>query len=100
MNKNCIEFENLKDKCGDEKNKTQYIICYMILFQYGTKRSGDKSGAYLFMPDGEATVLEARSPLVRIVEGKVLSYVEVHTPWGKHTVSLLGSPGKIELCFS
>ena len=46
------------------------------------------------MPDGEATVLQAKSPLVRVIEGKVLSYVEVHTAWGIHTVSLMGSPGK------
>ena len=46
------------------------------------------------MPDGEATVIPARSPLVRIVEGKVLSYVEVHTNWGIHKVSLMSSPGK------
>ena len=46
------------------------------------------------MPDGEATVLQAKSPLVRVIEGKVLSYVEVHTAWGRHTVSLMGSPGK------
>ena len=46
------------------------------------------------MPDGEATVIQTRSPLVRIVEGKVLSYVEVHTNWGIHKVSLTSSPGK------
>ena len=46
------------------------------------------------MPDGEATVIPTRSPLVRIVEGKVLSYVEVHTNWGIHKVSLMSSPGK------
>ena len=46
------------------------------------------------MPDGEATVIQTRSPLVRIVEGKVLSYVEVHTNWGIHKVSLMSSPGK------
>ena len=62
--------------------------------QYGTKSRGDKSGAYLFMPDGEATVIEAHSPLVRIIEGKILSYVEVNTPWAKHTVTLKSSPGK------
>ena len=45
------------------------------------------------MPDGDANVIEVRSPLVRIVEGKVMSYVEVHTPWIKHTVILNSSPG-------
>ena len=46
------------------------------------------------MPDGEAKVVEVRAPLVRIVEGKVLSYVEVHTPWVTHRVTLHSSPGK------
>ena len=45
------------------------------------------------MPDGEASVIQVRSPLVRIIEGKVLSYVEVHTPFGKHVVTLKSSPG-------
>ena len=49
------------------------------------------------MPDGEATVIQTRSPLVRIVEGKVISYVEVHTNWGIHKVSLMSSPGKNHL---
>jgi alpha-mannosidase II len=62
-------------------------------FQYGSKTNGDKSGAYLFMPDGEAKVIKVQSPLVRIIEGKVLSYVEVHTPFTKHTVILNSSPG-------
>ena len=47
------------------------------------------------MPDGEATILNAHSPLVRIIEGKILSYVEVNTPWAKHTVTLKSSPGKL-----
>ena len=49
------------------------------------------------MPDGEATVLESHSPLVRVVEGKILSYVEVHMPWAKHTVTLKSSPGKFHV---
>ena len=70
------------------------------IFQYGTKRNGDKSGAYLFMPDGEAQVVKPVSPLVRIVEGKVLSYVEVLLPWAKHTVTLKSSPGNYNLNIS
>ena len=45
------------------------------------------------MPDGEASVIQVRSPLVRIIEGKVISYVEVHTQFAKHTVTLKSSPG-------
>jgi len=60
---------------------------------YGTKRSGDKSGAYLFLPDGPGKVKPLNNPLVRIVEGKISSYVEVHQPWNKHTVTIVNSPG-------
>ena len=49
------------------------------------------------MPDGEAQVVKPESPLVRIVEGKVLSYVEVHMPWAKHTVTIKSSPGNYYL---
>ena len=49
------------------------------------------------MPDGEAQVVKPVSPLVRIVEGKVLTYVEVHMPWAKHTVTLKSSPGNYTL---
>jgi len=34
-----------------------------------------------------------KPPLVRIVEGKVVSYVEVFTPWMRHQVTLKSSPG-------
>ena len=47
------------------------------------------------MPDGEASVIQVRSPLVRIIEGKVISYVEVHTQFAKHTVTLKSSPGNL-----
>jgi len=75
----------------DDKVKTK---CLLELIGYGTAHSGDKSGAYLFMPDGPAKVLRpTEKPLVRIVEGKVLSYVEVFTPWMRHVVTLKSSPG-------
>ena len=47
------------------------------------------------MPDGDASVIQVRSPLVRIIEGKVISYVEVHTSFAKHTVTLKSSPGML-----
>ncbi len=61
--------------------------------RYGTRQRGDKSGAYLFLPDGPAKRLKVERPLVRIVEGKILSYVEVFLPFAKHTVMLKTSPG-------
>ena len=69
----------------DDKTKTPLRL---ELISYGTAPRGDKSGAYLFMPDGPAKVLvPAKPPVVRIVEGKVISYVEVFTPWMRHQAS-------------
>ena len=62
--------------------------------RYGTRRSGDKSGAYLFLPDGPARPMPTEGPLVRIVEGKVVSYIEVVLPFAIHTVTLKSSPGR------
>ena len=61
--------------------------------RYGTRRSGDKSGAYLFLPDGPAKPIPVEGPLVRIVEGKIISYIEVVLAFAIHTVTLKSSPG-------
>lgn len=69
----------------DDKVKTPVRL---EMISYGTARTGDKSGAYLFMPNGPAEVLKpVKPPIVRVVEGKILSYVEVFTPWMRHQVS-------------
>ena len=62
--------------------------------RYGTRRSGDKSGAYLFLPDGPARPIPTEGPLLRIVEGKIASYIEVVLPFAIHTVTLKSSPGR------
>jgi len=61
--------------------------------QYGTRSRGDKSGAYLFLPDGPGRVRDMGRPLVRVVEGKLRSQVEVITPWVRHIVTINSSPG-------
>ena len=74
----------------DDKIKTPAEIQFMV---YGTRPRGDKSGAYLFLPDGEAKPVKIGKPYVRIIEGKLLSYVEVHEKAFKHKVYLRSSPG-------
>lgn len=66
---------------------------------YGTRQNGDKSGAYLFLPDGPAELLPVEKPYVRVIEGKLLSYVEVFLPHVKHVVTLKSSPGKYSNIF-
>merc|ERR1719219_1659598 len=60
---------------------------------YGTRPRGDKSGAYLFLPDGEAKPMSVKSPYVRIIEGKLVSFVQVATRAFRHRVFLRSSPG-------
>ena len=47
----------------------------------------------MFLPDGEAKPILVENPYVRIIEGKLLSYVEVHLPFVKHVITLKSSPG-------
>lgn len=68
--------------------------------RYGTRARGDKSGAYLFLPDGEAKAMEVVKPRVRIIEGKIISYVEVFLPYVKHTAIIKSSPGNLPLVHS
>eukprot|EP00095_Tigriopus_kingsejongensis_P010888 maker-scaffold1216_size55193-snap-gene-0.9 protein:Tk10888 transcript:maker-scaffold1216_size55193-snap-gene-0.9-mRNA-1 annotation:"alpha-mannosidase 2" len=75
----------------DDKLKTEVKLEFVI---YGTRKSGDKSGAYLFMPDGPAQILKIETPIVRIVQGKLISYVEVFLPFCKHIAILKSSPGE------
>eukprot|EP00090_Calanus_glacialis_P032783 TRINITY_DN5430_c0_g1_i1.p1 TRINITY_DN5430_c0_g1~~TRINITY_DN5430_c0_g1_i1.p1 ORF type:complete len:555 (-),score=152.24 TRINITY_DN5430_c0_g1_i1:333-1997(-) len=74
----------------DDAVKTEAKLEFM---EYGTKARGDKSGAYLFMPDGPGKVKKLSSPLVRIVEGKLRSSVTVVQKWITHIVILNSSPG-------
>ena len=74
----------------DDQIKTETKIEF---WEYGTKSRGDKSGAYLFLPDGAGKARKLNSPLVRIVEGKLRSTVTVHQPWIRHIVILNNSPG-------
>ena len=69
----------------DDKIKTPMNIEFMT---YGTRPRGDKSGAYLFMPDGEAKPLRVNKPVVRVIEGKLVSFAEVHAPAFIHRVYL------------
>ncbi len=81
----------------DDKIKTDVKLSFV---SYGTKSRGDKSGAYLFLPDGEATPMVPERPYVRVIEGKVLSFVEVFTPWLVHSITLRSSPGNLHTIFS
>lgn len=61
---------------------------------YGTRSRGDRSGAYLFLPDGPAKPFSiGKTPYMRIIQGKILSFAEIHGKEIKHKVILNTSPG-------
>lgn len=74
----------------NDKIKTKTNISFV---EYGTRRSGDKSGAYLFLPDGPGRVKQLSKSAVKIVEGRLRSCVTVTDTWIRHVVCLHNSPG-------
>lgn len=62
---------------------------------YGTRKGQQAmSGAYLFLPDGPARVLEPEADShVRTIDGSIRSQVVVHMPFVEHQVTLHRSPG-------
>ncbi|XP_051548629.1 alpha-mannosidase 2x-like isoform X2 [Myxocyprinus asiaticus] len=61
---------------------------------YGTRPSKDKSGAYLFLPDGNAKPYSQReAPVVRVVEGPIFAEVVTHYQHFQQTVRIHNVPG-------
>ncbi|OWA50165.1 Alpha-mannosidase 2 [Hypsibius exemplaris] len=74
--------------------------------QYGTTEKPDKSGAYLFMPDGEAKDVlnggllteqnqgsSSFAPLIRVLRGPIVSELHLMTSQFIHTVRIIHSTG-------
>ena len=65
---------------------------------YGTRKGQTMSGAYLFLPDGPARVLEPEADShVRFIDGPIRSQVVVHMPYVEHQVTLHRSPDGVAL---
>uniref|UniRef100_A0A8B9ZHY5 Alpha-mannosidase n=1 Tax=Anas platyrhynchos TaxID=8839 RepID=A0A8B9ZHY5_ANAPL len=61
---------------------------------YGTRTSKDKSGAYLFLPDGEAKPYTPKEPpVVRVTEGPFFSEVSSYYQHVQTVVRLYNVPG-------
>ncbi|XP_075569771.1 alpha-mannosidase 2x isoform X2 [Pelecanus crispus] len=61
---------------------------------YGTRTSKDKSGAYLFLPDGEAKPYAPKDPpVVRVTEGPLFSEVASYYQHVQTVVRLYNVPG-------
>uniref|UniRef100_A0A673XH22 mannosyl-oligosaccharide 1,3-1,6-alpha-mannosidase n=1 Tax=Salmo trutta TaxID=8032 RepID=A0A673XH22_SALTR len=72
---------------------------------YGTTSNRDKSGAYLFLPDGVAKVYSpARPPVIRVTKGSVFSEITTTFDHVTHTLRLYHVQGvegqAVEICNS
>ncbi|KAK6322720.1 hypothetical protein J4Q44_G00075120 [Coregonus suidteri] len=70
---------------------------------YGTTSNRDKSGAYLFLPDGEAKIYTpARPPVIRVTKGSVFSEITTNFDHVTHTLRLYNVQGvegqAVEIC--
>uniref|UniRef100_A0A8D3DLW7 Alpha-mannosidase n=1 Tax=Scophthalmus maximus TaxID=52904 RepID=A0A8D3DLW7_SCOMX len=76
------------------KDDPQEVKVQMQFVVYGTRPSKDKSGAYLFLPDGKAKPYHQKeSPAVRVVEGPLFSEVVAHYQHFQQTVRIHNVPG-------
>lgn len=81
--------ESIKRKDDPEEVKVQ--IQFMV---YGTRVSKDKSGAYLFLPDGKAKpYYQKEPPMVRVTEGPLFSEVVAHYQHFQQTIRIHNVPG-------
>ncbi|XP_066143085.1 alpha-mannosidase 2 [Euwallacea fornicatus] len=76
------------------KTGTSPVPVHLDFAKYGVaNRPGDRSGGYLFLPDGEAVELKIENTIVNVVEGPVLSSVTVQLPYVLHKAVLYNTPG-------
>uniref|UniRef100_A0AAY4BHU5 Alpha-mannosidase n=1 Tax=Denticeps clupeoides TaxID=299321 RepID=A0AAY4BHU5_9TELE len=76
------------------KDDPQVMRVQFQFVTYGTRPSKDKSGAYLFLPDGKAKPYRQKDqPVVRVVEGPLFSEVVAHYQHFEQTVRIHNVPG-------
>uniref|UniRef100_A0A8C5JVT4 Alpha-mannosidase n=1 Tax=Jaculus jaculus TaxID=51337 RepID=A0A8C5JVT4_JACJA len=75
----------------DEEQEQQVQMQFLV---YGTRSSKDKSGAYLFLPDGEAKPYVPKNPpVVRVTEGPFFSEVAAYYEHFHQVIRLYNLPG-------
>nr|XP_015199115.1 PREDICTED: alpha-mannosidase 2x isoform X2 [Lepisosteus oculatus] len=76
------------------KEDQQEVKLQMEFWIYGTRASKDKSGAYLFLPDGEPKpYMQKEPPIVRVVEGPLFCEVVTYYQHFQLTVRIHNLPG-------
>lgn len=80
-------------------SSSENVPVHLEFFKYGTSQSKantkEKSGAYLFLPDGPATQLNVASPAVLVVRGSLESSSTTGLPFAIHENILRG--GALEI---
>uniref|UniRef100_A0A6A7G152 Alpha-mannosidase n=3 Tax=Hirondellea gigas TaxID=1518452 RepID=A0A6A7G152_9CRUS len=71
-------------------------VTYPLLLQfvsYRARETRETSGAYLFLPKGEAEVLVNEAPPTKVVSGPLHAILTTKLPLLTHTLSIANSPG-------
>uniref|UniRef100_A0A672KG04 Alpha-mannosidase n=1 Tax=Sinocyclocheilus grahami TaxID=75366 RepID=A0A672KG04_SINGR len=91
-----LEKMRLKEDDSEHLVKVEFVL-------YGTTSNKDKSGAYLFLPDKEATIYSpSQPPVVRVTKGPLFSEVTTTFTHITHTLRLYNIQGvegqSVEIC--
>lgn len=69
------------------------FVPHILGFRYRAREGKEMSGAYLFLPNGEATILVQERPLIRVYEGPLITRVEVKLRHVVHFLILQNTAG-------
>jgi len=74
---------------------TFHLEYHIIIFRYNVAYGPDMSGAYLFMPSGDAidAHVTENEPTVYVIEGHILSQVVIQYSNVKHSVLIRHTKG-------
>lgn len=64
--------------------------------RYGVRQAAERSGAYLFLPDGDAVPIQIENTIVNVIQGPIMSSVTVQLPYVRHTATLYSSTGTFD----
>ncbi|XP_074661224.1 alpha-mannosidase 2-like [Tubulanus polymorphus] len=74
------------------KSDNQQTTTRVEFVTYGTRLTREKSGAYLFLPQGEAKALPYNNPFTRIVRGPLIQESHIFIPHIEHINRVFNSP--------
>ncbi|KAG5876746.1 hypothetical protein JTB14_033078 [Gonioctena quinquepunctata] len=89
---------NSGNKGDKEKECTKGPFCSAYKtpgHRYGirVKTNSERSGAYLFLPDGDAVPFQLENIIVNVIEGSILSSVFLQLPYVHHSTTLYNTTG-------